>query len=228
MFCLHTTTRALPVDALHLRFLEPGVFSSPVGQRSVLTLVPDMEAVRKAYEAGTLDNGAGFPFWAKAWPAAIGLCEYLSGHSSLLAGKSVVEIGGGLGLPSLVAALDAASVYCTDLDPLALEFVEASARLNGFNNVQTGVVDWNRVPDGLVADVLLLSDLNYSYDSFDPLAKLIQRFLIKGSLVLLSTPQRLAGKDFLLSLLPQVSHAEEFELNTDTGFSMVTVYTLSP
>ena len=45
---------------------------------------------------GPLDTLSRFPLWAKIWPAAIVLAEYVA-RLKPEAGKTLLEIGGGLG-----------------------------------------------------------------------------------------------------------------------------------
>ena len=61
-----------------------------------------------------------FPYWSKVWPSAEALALFILQHPEYIAGKMVVELGAGLGLPSLVAAQMAASVLCTDYEPEAV------------------------------------------------------------------------------------------------------------
>ena len=51
------------------------------------------------------------------WGSAVALAHLLSRAPSLVANKRVVELGGGTGLPSLVAAVTAQAVIMTDRSP---------------------------------------------------------------------------------------------------------------
>ena len=62
--------------------------------------------------------GAATPYWIDVWPCALRLAAWLDGQE--LAGRRVLELGCGLGLPSLVAALRGAEVLATDVEPDAL------------------------------------------------------------------------------------------------------------
>lgn len=167
--------------------------------------VPDEGAVRKAYEAGEI----AAPFWSRIWPAAIALSEFLICHPHYIKNKSVLEVGAGLGLPSLVAARYATAVLCTDSSADAVAIIAQSAAHGGLQNLATAVVDWQHPPSGLAADVLLLSDLNYEPDSFAGLQKFIAGFLQKNATIIISTPQRLLAKPFVAALLPDCIYQEE-------------------
>ncbi len=94
------------------------------------------------------------PYWAELWPAATALAEALPE----VAGLRVVELGCGLGVPSLVAAARGADVTATDWSSEAIELLRANAARNGLR-VTAEVRDWRRPwPDrfelALAADVL--------------------------------------------------------------------------
>ena len=69
------------------------------------------------------------PYWAHLWPGARALARLL-GTRSDCSGRRVVEIGCGLGLPGLTAALCGARVTMIDTAYEALRFAQASAQLN--------------------------------------------------------------------------------------------------
>jgi predicted nicotinamide N-methyase len=184
--------------------------------------VPDAATVKEAYQQGLIP----FPYWSQIWPAAKALAQFLAAHSFYVKGKTVVELGAGLGLPSFVAAHTARQVLCTDAIPEAVEVIRYSATHLNLLNLTADVLDWQYLPPELTADVLLLSDINYEPASFDFLQKIISTFLSKGSTVILSTPQRLMAKDFLTPLLADCVAQEEAEVMHEGRAVMTTVLVL--
>ncbi|NTS40646.1 methyltransferase domain-containing protein [Flavisolibacter sp. BT320] len=167
--------------------------------------VPDAGAVKTAYAEGKITS----PYWSQVWPAAKALAQFILTNPSLLSSKSVLELGAGLGLPSLVAARFAASVQCTDVAKEAVEIVQASAERLQLKNVYSSVLDWQQLPSDLRPDVLLLSDINYEPAAFVHLQAVVKAFLEEGTNVILSTPQRLVAKEFVLPLLQHCTYQEE-------------------
>src|SRR6476660_7384040 len=77
------------------------------------------------------------PYWAELWPAATALASALPD----VAGLRVVELGCGLGVPSLVAAARGAEVTATDWAEEAVELLRENAARNGLS-LQAEVRDW--------------------------------------------------------------------------------------
>src|SRR3954451_12553002 len=86
------------------------------------------------------------PYWADLWPSAILLARTIAARA--LRGARVLEIGCGLGLPSLAVALAGGRALATDWAPEALTAVQRNAEHNDLV-VETLVADW-RAPQTLV------------------------------------------------------------------------------
>lgn len=179
-----------------------------VQQEQLQLYVPEEEAVRNAYKKGDIP----FPYWSQIWPAAKALAGFLLQHPHCTEKKKVVELGAGLGLPSLVAARNATHVLCTDMVPEAVATVQQSAAHLNLQNVAVEVLDWRHLPKDLKTDVLLLSDINYEPAAFALLQDVITLFLQKRATIILSTPQRLMAKDFIAPLLVDCTQQEEIKV----------------
>ena len=79
------------------------------------------------------------PYWAELWPSGVALARRVAVRS--LRGARVLELGCGLGLPSLAAALAGGRVLATDWSPQAIELLEENAARNGAT-LETALVDW--------------------------------------------------------------------------------------
>ncbi len=205
------------------RFIKNAVLQTVSLQGSDVQLyVPDLRMVQEVYQRGEIP----FPFWSKVWPAAIALSEFVIRHPSFVQDKKVLELGGGLGLPSLAAASFAADVLCTDHAPEAVSMAMLTAQLHQLKNFHTALLDWNHLPEDLRADVVLLSDINYEPTAFAALMKMIDHFLGKGATLLLSTPQRLMAKEFVFPLLEHCIEQEEIHVGQPGNDTVVTVMVL--
>ena len=134
------------------------------------------------------------PYWSVLWRSGVTLAREVA--STWLSGMRVVELGCGLGVPSLAAARAGAHVLATDADPDALALVELNARESGLH-VETACVDW-ATPDDLVDrgpfDLVLAADVLYERAGIDHLIALLPRL---GREVWLADPGRPLAPGFL-------------------------------
>jgi predicted nicotinamide N-methyase len=143
---------------------------------------------------GAIEWAPAAPYWAVLWRSGVALARELDREA--LHELSVVELGCGLGVPSLAAARAGASVLATDSAPDALELVARSARANALD-VETALVDWAE-PGELVRrapfDLVLAADVLYERPSVAQLLSLLPRL---APLAWLADPGRRAADAFL-------------------------------
>jgi predicted nicotinamide N-methyase len=127
------------------------------------------------------------PYWAELWPSGLALARIVRRRD--VEGLRVLELGCGLGLPSIVAALGGADVLATDWSPEALEVAAANAERNGAE-VETALVSWSG-PERLLRsapwDLVLGADLLYERRNVEQLLSLLPRL---GGEILLAEPGR--------------------------------------
>jgi predicted nicotinamide N-methyase len=109
------------------------------------------------------------PYWAELWPAGLALARALP---SRLAGATVVELGCGLGVPSLVAATRGAAVTATDWSRDAVDLLRTNAERNGIR-LEVRVADWREF--GGSFDLVLAADVLYERRNVEPLVELLPR-----------------------------------------------------
>jgi predicted nicotinamide N-methyase len=134
------------------------------------------------------------PYWSVLWRSGLALGRELSRRR--LDGLRVVELGCGIGVPSLAASRSGAAVLATDASVEALELLAGNASRNGLH-VETARVDWAS-PDRLLArapfDLVLAADVLYERASVAQLLALLPRL---APLILLADPGRPAAGAFL-------------------------------
>lgn len=185
----------------------------------------------QAPHPSALSQQAGAPAYrARLWPAAVAMAQHLQQQPQLVAGRTVLELGAGLAVPSLVAARFARRVYCTDAAPAAVALAAANGRrLHLQATLRCRVFNWNHLTTlSRVPQVLLLSDVNYEPAAFDQLLAGIQHARRLGAEVWLSTPQRLSAIPFVEALLPACSlHLQQaVQLPHEAGTTMVSLLQL--
>ncbi len=134
------------------------------------------------------------PYWAELWPSAVALARVVAG--SRLRGTAVLELGCGLALPSIAAALGGARVLATDWSPDALVFARRNAERNGAE-LETALVAWadaDELGERGPWQLVLAADVLYERRNVEPLLELLPRL---GREVLLADPGRPALRAFL-------------------------------
>ncbi len=169
----------------------------PVGPRSwEITAVQDQDALIESVQ--TEDDLAAFPFGLMLWASAIGLAERLAEEPSLVAGKRVLELGAGVGVPGLVAASLGAAVTQTDYQEDALNLARHNARANDIRNITVRQGDWRGFfTDGLPYDLVIASDVLYERTLHAPLAALLPKLIASDGAILLSDPLRTQAMEFM-------------------------------
>jgi predicted nicotinamide N-methyase len=137
------------------------------------------------------------PYWAELWSSAVALAHDVSLRA--LRGKRTLELGCGLGLPSIAAARAGGRVLATDWSPEAVEATAANAAWNDVQ-VETLRCAWAE-PDPIVArapwQLVLAADVLYERRNVEQLLALLPRLVDETGLVLLADPGRVPAEAFL-------------------------------
>jgi predicted nicotinamide N-methyase len=145
-------------------------------------------------DEAAFDEDEFLPYWAELWSSGVALAEAVAGLE--LDGTRVLELGAGLGLPSLAAALRGADVLATDWADDAVALLRANAERNGIR-LRVERVRWDE-PEPLLAGapwgLVLGADLLYEQRNADQLLGLLPRL---GAEILLADPGRPFAKPFL-------------------------------
>jgi predicted nicotinamide N-methyase len=167
-------------------------------------LVPDPQQVEEYYRIAS--GKMPFPYWSKIWPSGVALASWLREEPQRIEGKLVLELGAGLGLPSLISAFYAARVIITDHVPEALKWSGLNVGALSLRNVECRLIDWHhdQVPH---SDVLLMSDVGYDPNDFERLRHLISEQIKIGGSVLLAVPERSVSLIFI-EMLQEFYHSK--------------------
>jgi len=137
------------------------------------------------------------PYWGELWPSGIALARHVADLD--LAGLRVLELGCGLGLPSLAAARGGADVVATDWADDALDLLAGNALRNDLV-LGTMHLEWSR-PEPLLAlepfDLVLAADVLYEARNVTPLVELLDA--LRGPALIADPGRRFAG-DFVARL----------------------------
>jgi predicted nicotinamide N-methyase len=196
---------------MHVEYVEEAI--ELAGREVTVLRPPNADAL---IDEAAFDEDEFLPYWAELWPSGLVLARAVG--EAELQGARVLELGAGLGLPSLAAALCGADVLATDWAADAVELLERNARRNAIA-LRVARVRWDE-PEPLLAEapwgLVLGADLLYERRNADLLLELLPRL---GRDVLLADPGRPFAKGFLERA------AERWEVATE-GSGTVKLYRL--
>lgn len=156
----------------------------------LLSAAPDIDALLDFYAGTQPSNDHAIPYYAVLWDSAMALAEHLAERFPALEGRRVAELGCGLGLPSIVAAMCGGQVLATDFHPDCEGFLRRNASQNGVT-LDFAPLDWAAVPDAWPTfDLVLASDVIYHAASLPHLVAAASRLCHADGTVLFADPGR--------------------------------------
>jgi len=139
-----------------------------------------------------LDN---FPLWAKIWEASGVLASHLV-NLPPDPGKTLLEIGCGLGMVGIAAAKAGHRITMTERNPDALNFARANALANDCPDIAIQRLDWNDPQLKSRFDTIVGSETVYKTEDIDGLEAMFDRCLSPGGTIILAEGVRRTGVAF--------------------------------
>ena len=148
------------------------------------------------------------PYWAELWPSALALARVVARRP--LTGRRVIELGCGLGLPSIAAALAGGRVLATDWSPASVAMTARNAERNDAQ-LDARVFRWDAPPEPLGPPwpLVLASDVLYEARNGEQLLALLPRLTAAGGEVWLADPGRMTTAGFLDPAAAIVAHRRD-------------------
>lgn len=140
------------------------------------------------------------PYWAELWPASVGISHYIVENSFSFEGKSVLEIGCGLGLAGICANYVSAKVLMTDYLEEAIEMACENWELNFDDAPNVIQFDWRKPDLKQQFDIIIGSDILYDQSNFPFLLKLFSEIIQEDGMLILSDPKRSHARNFIKEL----------------------------
>jgi predicted nicotinamide N-methyase len=174
------------IDAVEERIALPGGELELARPRDAETLLHEEAFEREEF----------LPYWAELWASGLALAHDVSMRA--LRGRPTVELGCGLGLPSIAAARAGGRVLATDWSPEAVTATAANARRNGVS-LEALVCAWS-APDAIVErapwSLVLAADVLYERRNVDQLLGLLPRLVDARGEVMIADPGRPTSEAF--------------------------------
>jgi predicted nicotinamide N-methyase len=132
------------------------------------------------------------PYWAELWPSGVSLAEHVAALD--VRGRRVLELGAGLGLPSLAAALGGGDVLATDWAEDAVALLRANAERNHVR-LRAELARWDEAERFEAGwDLVLAADVLYEQRNADQLLNLLPQ--LDAREILLAEPGRPFANQF--------------------------------
>jgi predicted nicotinamide N-methyase len=140
------------------------------------------------------------PYWADIWPSSRILARAVARETGT--GRTLLELGAGLGLVSIGALRASYDVLASDYYDDALLFTRANAWRALQREPRTRMIDWRDLPSDLrVADRVVAADVLYE-DRYPPLVvNVLARALAPSGVATIADPGRPMVEQFF-ELLP--------------------------
>lgn len=148
-----------------------------------------------------IGEDARLPYGVALWPSGIALAHEIANRPEAFDGRTVLELGAGIGLPGIVAAGLGARVVQTDNHELAVYLARRNAESNGLSaTISHRQDDWHSWSDAAQYDWILGADILYGESLHAPLRRIFEANLAPGGRILLADPFRKTSLAFLESL----------------------------
>jgi predicted nicotinamide N-methyase len=132
------------------------------------------------------------PYWAELWPSALILARHIATLEG--AGRSMLELGCGVGLVATAGMLAGFTVTATDYYDDALLFAGANVARNTGREPALRPLDWRALPHDLgLFDVIVASDVLYEREYPSLIASVLARALAARGVAIIADPGRVAA-----------------------------------
>ncbi len=155
-----------------------------------LCLIRDLDEALEHYVKVSPNDTDKIPYFTRLWESAQALAEFVVEQQEFFAGRRVLELGCGLGLPALCAGKCGAQVTAADFHPDNRAFFLRNAALNGLTGIEYWQFDWRNPGPERQFEIILGSDLIYEKEMLEPLVACVCRYLTPGGRFFFADPGR--------------------------------------
>jgi predicted nicotinamide N-methyase len=213
------------VTMIHRYDTEP--IDLTIGSRRLTLLrVKDLERWVDR-EALLRDDTEEPPYWAHLWTGALTLARYIEKEVECQ-DSQILDLGCGLGLTGIVAALKGGRVTFADKEADALAFATVNAQMNNCPLFEAKLLDFTQAVIDQQFSLILGAEILYDRPVFPKLIAFLKHHLSPGGRALLADARRTNTDDFyhqleVAGLTWTREEVNEREENLPLTISIVTV-----
>jgi predicted nicotinamide N-methyase len=166
------------------------------------------------------------PYGVMLWPSSIALAHDVLARADTLAGKRVLELGAGTGMPGIVAASLGARVLQIDRSEAALHVCTMNTERNQIAGSEVRRAAWETFQSDERFDFVLGSDVLYVTTMHDRLRAICDQYLAPGGKVLFSDPFREQSLPMLEAMEASGWHVSfaKWSVQVEDSARMIAVY----
>ena len=152
---------------------KPKWIKKTIGDQTFSALNPDHPDVNGPV-MDDIDSGIDV-YYDQRWPETELFCRYLLTHPHWLSGKSVLVLGAGMGMETLIAGRQCSKLYLNDYSEVALALTAMQLRENNINafGLLPGRYETIELPD---IDIAIGCFLVYNDDTLSSMQTFIQLY----------------------------------------------------
>ena len=135
------------------------------------------------------------PYGMELWPAAPMMAEFILNDEDGK-GRPAIELGCGLGLASLAAAIKGWNIVAADHEPTSLEFARYNAELNRVTIPAYETFNWHCPPVDRRFDRIFGADILYQLADHVPILHCVHALLAENAVALIADPHRSVADRF--------------------------------
>lgn len=185
--------------------VRQAVVTLPQARRTYRISVPTDAARERLFAAAKADPTIVAPHWSRVWASGMALADVVLARRAELRGRTVLELGSGLGVTAIAALEAGAHVHTMDCSPLALALCRRNALVNTGRAPSTLCVNWAMPDRASMAraesfggfGLILAADVLYESRDIAPLLQTIDRLLAPDGELWLAEPRRKTAQRFL-------------------------------
>ena len=169
------------------------------GKTMRILQLTDFEQYIEDFVENSRAEAVELPYWAKIWEATL-LLAYFLGKQPVVRGQRVLEIGAGLGVAGIYAALCGHDVTISDDNQEALLFARANALLNDSPQVVVRKLDWQYPDLSDQFDVIIGAEVVYDRQLYPDLVQFFCSILKPQGMIFLAKNAQLPAPAFFSEL----------------------------
>lgn len=149
------------------------------------------------------------PLWAKVWEASFVLASFL-GSQKVIPDRRILEIGAGIGVVGVYAAVKGHRVTISDVNEDALLFARANVLLNRCEDrAEVRRIDWNSPQVPAPYPMIVGSEVVYDRGSYPSLVRFLDEALAPGGTIVLAKNKQLKAPGFFAELVKEFRYKEK-------------------